>query len=207
MMIRIFIFLLILCQADRVLADTVDEFYSPHKRFKIVCEKSDSDELTYYISSVKEPKNLATIFVQSELGNPPLMDFVAKWSKDDKFVVVNYGFLKTGRVLMYQLGKDGMFTEIHSIIPDAGMVQDVELKDFDVDSSTINRVYGSSCYVGNWSKQSQIKIVVLIGCVDKNDNLSKYGALYVIQEVKNEVSLISKRLLTPDELRDAKKNG
>ncbi|WP_200269418.1 hypothetical protein [Luteolibacter pohnpeiensis] len=188
-----------------MLADTVDESYSPHKRFKIVCEKSDSEELTYYISSIKKPKNLATIFVQSELGNPPLSELIANWSKDDKFVVVNFGFLKTRRVLLYQLGKDGMFTEIHSIIPDVGMVQDVELKDFGVDTAVINRVDATCCYVGNWSKQSQIKIVVSIGCVDKNGNFPEYGALYIIQEIKNEVSLISKRLLTPDELRDAEK--
>jgi hypothetical protein len=183
--------ILFLIFSQHVFAQVIEKGVSPSKKFEIyvLSQKNKSNFKSFFVGQRKD-KNATLVYEEGEVGSPLVTGVTANWSANEKFLVINMEFKNTCRVMIFGIGRDNKFKELLCDIPETTMVQDVDENKFGLDHNDGFRIEGTSCKVGSWVEDAEIKIRQEVFMTNGNGQFKTYAATFRLITDNDNIKLV-----------------
>jgi hypothetical protein len=137
----------------------IENAVSPSKKFELyeASLNEKSNYKSFYVGQRKE-KIATVVYEEGEVGSPLVTRAIAKWSANEKFLVVKLEFLKTCKVIVFGRNLDNKFKKLRCDIPETTMLQDVDENKFGLNFNNGFRIDSTSCELESWVDDAEIKI-------------------------------------------------
>lgn len=144
----------------------------------------------FYIRDTKGGKSIGTLYEEGETGAPAVTGMTARWSGDERVLIVKIEFLKTCRIAAFQRDLKNQFHEVACGIPETSMLADIDIQKFGAKAGDGSRIDSAGGEIGEWRDDGKIPIRQELVLTDQQGDMKTYTISYSLRQSKGKLELV-----------------